>query len=208
MGGYWHYRLVYALYWDSDTAAGRDAVNTFEPEAARALSLPGVVGDAGGSAVWDVVQWHLWRSDTVNARRAVRVLGSESGWGSLTAAILADLERSPDAARLLARVDTLTLRGCCTFPHYSNIILARLHERVGDLSGALEAIRRQEGFYLPVYLSSALLEEGRLATLTGDRPGAIKAYRHFLALRSAPEPELQAEADHIRGELERLESAP
>ena len=33
-----------------------------------------------------------------------------------------------------------------------------------------------------------LREEGRLAALTGDRQGAIRAYRHYLALRGDAEP--------------------
>jgi hypothetical protein len=33
------------------------------------------------------------------------------------------------------------------------------------------------------YLSTFLREEGRLAALTGDTAGAIRAYQHYLALR-------------------------
>jgi hypothetical protein len=34
--------------------------------------------------------------------------------------------------------------------------------------------------------------------------GAIKAYRHYLALRSNPEPPLRTERDSIRAEVSRL----
>ena len=34
--------------------------------------------------------------------------------------------------------------------------------------------------------------------------GAIRAYRHYLALRSAPEPRLRAQADTVRIELAEL----
>ena len=53
-------------------------------------------------------------------------------------------------------------------------------------------------------MSSYLREEGRLAALTGDRTGAIAAYRHYLALRDAPEPSVQSEADEVRRELATL----
>ena len=38
--------------------------------------------------------------------------------------------------------------------------------------------------------------------------GAIEAYRHYLALRSDPEPALRPDADRIREELRRLERHP
>ena len=47
-------------------------------------------------------------------------------------------------------------------------------------------------------------EEGRLAALLGDTAGAIRAYRHYLVLRSAPEPKLKAQADSVRRELAAL----
>ena len=50
-----------------------------------------------------------------------------------------------------------------------------------------------------------LREEGRLAALTGDRAGSIRAYRHYLALRSEAEPALQPEVRQVRAELEALE---
>ena len=48
-------------------------------------------------------------------------------------------------------------------------------------------------------------EEGRLAALAGDREGAIRAYRHYLALRSEAEPALQPEVRRVREELEAVE---
>ncbi len=50
-----------------------------------------------------------------------------------------------------------------------------------------------------------LREEGRLAALTGDRQGAIRAYRHYLALRGDAEPGLQPEVRRVREELEAVE---
>jgi hypothetical protein len=46
-----------------------------------------------------------------------------------------------------------------------------------------------------------LQEEGRLATLVGDRKGAIEAYGHYLALRYDPEPSVKPEVDRVRAEL-------
>ena len=49
-----------------------------------------------------------------------------------------------------------------------------------------------------------LREEGRLAAMVGDTPGAIKAYRHYLALREDPDPPWRATWDSVRAELAAL----
>jgi adenylate cyclase len=42
--------------------------------------------------------------------------------------------------------------------------------------------------------------------LLGDRAGAIRAYRHYLAPRYDPEPALRPEVERVRAELVSLES--
>jgi hypothetical protein len=87
-----------------------------------------------------------------------------------------------------------------------NLVLARLQERAGSVSAALATVRRREYFFnRAAFLSTYLREEGRLAALAGDTAGAITAYRHYLALRSNPDPELKADAESITRELWRLE---
>lgn len=83
--------------------------------------------------------------------------------------------------------------------------MARLHEPQGDLPRALEASRRRA--WWNAFLSTQLREERRLAELTEDRAVAIGAYRHYLALRSGPEPALRDEVARVRAELPRLERA-
>jgi hypothetical protein len=56
----------------------------------------------------------------------------------------------------------------------------------------------------PVYLSTYLREEGRLAAITGDRAGAIRAYQHYLALRTNPEPRLRPQVEQVRADLAQL----
>ena len=55
------------------------------------------------------------------------------------------------------------------------------------------------------YLSTFLHEEGRLAERAGDLAGAIRAYRHYLALRPDPEPAQRPAVDRVRALLARLE---
>jgi hypothetical protein len=90
-----------------------------------------------------------------------------------------------------------------------NLVVARLKEARGDLQGALAATRRRIYFYAePLFLSTYLREEGRLAALTGDRAGAIRAYQHYLALRSDPDPALKPEVTQVRAELAGLVGEP
>lgn len=53
-------------------------------------------------------------------------------------------------------------------------------------------------------VASCLREEGRLAALTGDRAGAIRAYNPYLDLRPNPEPAVQPRVDEVKTELARL----
>jgi hypothetical protein len=72
------------------------------------------------------------------------------------------------------------------------------------VADALAAIRRRRFDLVPVFLSTYLREEGRLAALAGDTIGAIAAYRHFLILQSHPEPARVARLEQIRSDLGRL----
>jgi tetratricopeptide (TPR) repeat protein len=91
------------------------------------------------------------------------------------------------------------------FEDFANLIVARLREGEGDLRAALEAVRRRSyAYHRTDYLASHLREEGRLATLTGDRAGAVRAYQHYLALRSDPEPALSSQAEQVRTALAKV----
>ena len=92
----------------------------------------------------------------------------------------------------------------------ANLIVARLWETLGDRARALSAVRRRAGGYLlePLFLSSFLREEGRLAALTGDTTSAIRAYRHYLALRPNPEPAAREEVRQVTLQLGALGAGP
>ena len=52
------------------------------------------------------------------------------------------------------------------------------------------------------------VHQARLAAAAGERDAAIDAYRHYLLLRSDPEPALVAEVAQVREELNRLLAEP
>jgi tetratricopeptide (TPR) repeat protein len=93
----------------------------------------------------------------------------------------------------------------CGFEDFVNLEVARLRERQGDLRAALAAVRRRPyAYHLSDYLAAHLRAEGRLAALTGDSAGAVRAYRHYLALRSDAEPSVRPSVDSVRAELAKL----
>ncbi len=86
---------------------------------------------------------------------------------------------------------------------YANFTIARLRESQGDLPRALAAIRRREVDYFPAYMWSLpafLRQEGRLAALTGDSAGSLRAYDEYLSLRTAPDAPLRAQRDSVVAE--------
>ena len=97
----------------------------------------------------------------------------------------------------------------CGFEDFANLEVARLRERQGDIPAALSAVRRRSyAYHLTDYLAPHLREEGRLAALTGDSAGAVTAYRHYLALRSDPEPALRPAVEAVRAELAKVAGNP
>jgi hypothetical protein len=108
-----------------------------------------------------------------------------------------------DAAELRARVDTESLSGCCRAPRQLNLSLASAYELAGNDSAALRVIRRGR-WAGPWFLSTYLLREGRLAERLADTAGALRAYEHYLALRSSPEPRMLSQRDSVRDAVNRL----
>jgi hypothetical protein len=116
---------------------------------------------------------------------------------------IAQGRNQPDARGLVRALDSLLTTGPPTFLTEGGLVAARLLEAGDDTSGALRALRRRTDDL--DYLAPVLREEGRLAAITGDTAGAVRAYRHYLALRADPEPELRLEAAWVRRELARLQ---
>ena len=202
-------RVRDALFSDGDSTAGYAAAR----ELARrdALPLP-PVGEIGprASRLADRCTLELWRvahDDTTTARRAIELLPTNGVCAPMLETTLAVRARHPDAASLVERFDSLLRAGPLgAMREIGNLVVAGHLEELGQPERALAAIRRREYFIdRPPLLSTYLLEEGRLAALTGDREGAIAAYRKYLTLRADAEPEVAKELEAVRIELRRLE---
>jgi tetratricopeptide (TPR) repeat protein len=203
------WRVVDALYWDGDNAAAAEAVRELQRYAAAPPAQSADDRDAQYQDLCVEQQWRLARGDLASAGSAIGRLRAANG-ADVCATVhetwLAVLDKRPDAALLLGRLDSLSLSGAIAVPR--NLVVARLHEAVNDPRGALAAIRRRSYGFQPSYLSTCLREEGRLAALTGDTASAIAAYRHYLALRSDPEPAVKPVVERVRAELAALVAEP
>jgi hypothetical protein len=149
----------------------------------------------------------------VAAVAAIGLVGVNAQGEPLCPAVLeawiAVQRRRPDARRLVQHVDSLALtQGVEAGQMELTLVLGRLWDALGEPSAALTAIRR-----VPIHAQGSLLlslpvlarKEGRIAELAGDREGAIRAYRRYLAIRVDPVDRLKPEVESVRAELARLE---
>jgi hypothetical protein len=219
--------VLSGLYWDGDSAAAiataRALARNVDGPLARARSERALQFQD----ICTLEQWRLWHGQTATATRGISQLRLASGpvdepetvtrslvCAALLDAMLGAVQRRPDAHRLLDHLDSLMRTGPSRSwgeLHAANLVVARLHAAEGDLPAALAAVRRRSGPYYigaQLFLTTYLREEGRLAALTGDTAGAIRAYSKYLRFRSDPEPALQPEVDHVRRELAALVGEP
>jgi hypothetical protein len=162
-----------------------------------------------------VEQWKVLHGDTTTVSAAVEVLAHATegdvtipavAGATVCAAVLDALRSSSPPLRL----DSLMRTGPYgDYRRYPNLGLSRLWAARGDSARALAASRRRWMFLTATsvpFLSTYLREECRLAAAAGDRDGGTRACRHYLFLRSAPDPALIPQRDSVRAELSRLES--
>ena len=209
-----------AIAWDGDSASGATAARTLARHVSGPFPSTIEARDRYVREVFTLAEYHLAQGDASVARRAVRLLQAlplppDSIWvgrNARLAALLLDaqlgaLDRRPEAPAQLARADSALRTNAepVSFIALCNLMVARLWEEGGDPARALGAVRRRIFDYTQhPFLTTMLRQEGRLAELTGDRPGAIEAYHRYLALRPDPEPSLQPQVEQIRAELARL----
>ena len=217
--------ILDALYWDGDTAAAVRAARELARSADRPLAHDVAERSNQYNDMFVLEQWRLAHGQIGTTARAISELrnsASPRDSASTVAlnvvraatldAMLAAAQHRADASASIEHLDSIMQTGpAAFFPAHEekNLVVARLRETQGDLKGALAAVRRRVYFLGPaLYLSTYLREEGRLAALTGDHQGAIRAYEHYLALRSDPEPSLKPEVDRVRAELAKLVGEP
>jgi TolB-like protein len=206
------WRLVLATVGELEAQEGARAATAL---ARRLPDLPADEADAGRCML---ATWHATTGEPAQARAHLRQLRDAAApelsfqernvnqyCRAWIGAALAVAEATPDRAQRLAQMEKLLMEGWLPpgLREASTIWLAGVWEMDGDLARAL-AVTRRIG-HNPFLLAAKLAQEGRLAERTGDRAGAEQAYRHFLLLRTDPEPGRQAESvEEARRALVRL----
>jgi serine/threonine-protein kinase len=215
---YW--MVLNALYWDGDTISAVGAVKTL---ARFARAAPGRDATARATRLMDmciVRLWSLGRHRVPVPPSAITLLRAGSGapdalYRERLCAALLMVKASPGVPRArnheLVVLDSLARTRVQNFwvedalVHAANLELARVAETQGDLPAALRILQRRIYFIWDlVFFSTSLREEGRIAAIAGDRDRAIRAYQHYLGLRSNPEPSRRADFEQVRDELAKL----
>jgi len=191
-------RVLDALYGNGSTEAAEDAAARLDAATASSATS---ASDPRGVQLADacvIGQWRLARGDSTGVRGIVAQLRA----GALNAPGVAVASTpAADAAARVARVDSLAFTDAASgdASTYAPLLIARLHEQLGDVPGALRAIRRRAYMSAwPRYLAAALREEGKYAAAVGATDVFREAGTRYLALRAAPDSALHAEVDEVR----------
>jgi hypothetical protein len=223
-GTRFYHGITGELYWDGDTAFARAIARAGAVRADAPLTqVPRELGSQFWQMCW-VERWRVAHGQLARAGKTIARLRSPvtlwqdvadsartSGFGTLCADLLeatvATIEHRPGAALLVTRLNDRLRTVPPGWTDGDNLAVAHLLEAHGNVAEALAAVRRRRFDLVPVFLSTYLREEGRLAALAGDTTGAIVAYRHFLILQAHPEPARIARLEEIKSDLGRLMQA-
>ncbi|HXI22149.1 MAG TPA: hypothetical protein VNH46_13735, partial [Gemmatimonadales bacterium] len=202
----------------SEDTMAAEAIHSLERMGAPNRGPRPSADDQALARCW-ITLWRLRHGDTTGARATRRYLESDddrrdrfAGWARLIDVLVTEAEGGDLHAALL-RMDSVVR--ALPLPigrqqwdplpaEVQNLLLARMLGRYGEPGRALAAARRRiyrAAVNYPDALPEYLREEGRLAALVGDTAGAIRAYRHYLALRENPDPPWRAPWDSVRAEL-------
>jgi hypothetical protein len=213
-----------AMMADGDTMAARLAAQKLAPLERAPLPADSLERLKQRAVIRTTEPWRLSRGDTTRTRQSLeRLRAIERASGGPTTesqteiamieAMQAHLLRRADTRQRVVQLDSLLATADYKTVHSGRsamtaIVAALIFESLGDNERAFTAVRRRSVWWNndQVYLATQLREEGRLAALAGHRERAIDAYRHYLTLRSDPDPSLRQEADRIRQELVRLQA--
>jgi DNA-binding SARP family transcriptional activator/TolB-like protein len=214
--------LVHAIFDDGDTTGIASRVH--RPPDANRLA-PKELVRAEYDHAYETAMWELYRADTAAAHAAIVHLRRlapraialgfagrnelrESLALSLIEAWLATLEHRPDARARVWHADSVLRRETAEPSRAeAHLILGQLWSQLGEPVRGLSAARLRTSDWNggPALLAASLREEGELAATAGDLAASIKAYRHFLALRSHPDAAFMPRIAAVTRQLEAIE---
>jgi serine/threonine protein kinase len=216
------YRIQTSLFWGGDTSGIGVAIPLLEDAYRRTPAADGdplaraVVAESAcfaglaHTATGAAARAHAATArlhELLDGRLELPDRNSHAACAAVLDAAMATRAGRPDARILADRADSLLLRHSPSRRRDMNrvqLVLARTFDALGDPQAGLRVIRRRQPNNPAYFLATILAEEGRLAARAGDRDGAVRAYRHYLVLRTDPDPELAAEVQQIREQLATL----
>lgn len=160
----------------------------------------------------EVTLWKIWEGGGPAPAEATyyieqaRTHPGDLGWAS-NGCLAAVRLGAPEAPALLRAADSLLGRiAAANEVGSAPLVLARCYEAAGDTARALATLARWplDPTYGPKYLAGMLYHEGRLALATGDSARALRAWRHFLALRDDPDPALLPQRQAVQRMVDSL----
>lgn len=202
-------------------------------ESARILSqyeakpdAPDSAGRAIQRALVRVMEpWRIAHGDTTRTRHSIqrlRLFARDAPNTPVTTELeiafiemlYADAANSPNLRRSVEKVDSLILlldvsdmsRAPTSRLAQQTIFGARAFEKLGDPARALALVGRYAVWTtesMP-YLGLQLREQGRIAVRAGDRKRAVRAYEHYLGMRSTAESSVMPQVDSVKRELARI----
>jgi DNA-binding SARP family transcriptional activator len=177
-----------ALHGDGDSAVALAALRELASVTGADPSAVPATSETWAANVCVIGQWNAAHGDTAAVARAIPALhaapfsvpavtvdAAPGACATLLDATLAVLRRSPDAGARVAHLDSLvwTPQVVGDLALYAPLAIARLHERLGDVPGALDAVRRRGYLWgWPRYGASSRREEARLAGRVGAAASA------------------------------------
>ena len=195
-----------AVFWHGDSAATAGLADRL------LAALPRATPDEAAAALL----WRIWtgapptghRLDSVLARAGPAFFAQAQGLTPrLRELLIAQARGEPRAAQLLAALDSARLADQAGDNPWLSVWVARLYELRGDPLKALVVLGQRTRTDVPGLSSLAeiLAAEGRLAVRIGDTARAERAWRHYLALRADPDPDVRPRVEAVRAALSRLE---
>ena len=189
------------LFWDGDSSSARKAVARLDEKVARAAPAESgpraqYLTDLCVTLLWARVGGHTpARADGLTILRRGAAPQDSSGMSGgnpalcvmMLDALASVREHDARAGGMVARLDSTMLAAPFQFGvDFGNIMLARLYEEQHDIPSALRVIRRRPYDWdtAPLYLTTFLFEEARLAALAGDDAGAARARLRYTTLRA------------------------
>lgn len=207
-----------ALYWQDTSDSARAALAWLRNFGRKPGDVPAAPDGRLLDALCAAEQARLDLGDRTIAPRTLRRLKANEGatwppWLRLAAAQCAafltvrlEPDSGPGRLTALERLDSLATRAVPCWCLAVHDVTAREWARLGNPERALRAIRRRSPLSVRL-LAPAKRDEGSWALAVGDTSGALRAWQHYLALRSNPEPGLMPERDSVLQRFSGLRAA-